>query len=206
MTQPWLWGYSNRLSARPGERVGLHLAGTAPRCDVEIARVGRERVVVQRIADVALEPHSVPERAHLVGCGWPETVALPVRDGWSSGYYEILLRGTDGAEARHMLVVKAVRPAARAVLVLATNTYHAYNWWGGANTYAWVGGPEPAPLPSDSAAHAVAARLSAARPFAAGLMKPASPQHRIVTPARRGFRERPSAGEVVDEVMAGGQG
>lgn len=204
MTRPWLWGYSSRLSARPGERVGLHLAGTAPRCDVEIARLGRERVVVRRIADVALAPHPVPERAHVVGCAWPETIALTVPGEWRSGYYEILLHGADGAEARHMLVVKAPRPAARAVLVLATNTYHAYNWWGGANTYAWVGGPEPAPLPAD--AGAVAARLSAERPFAAGIMKPAAPHHRIVTRERRGFRERPSAGEILDEVMAGGQG
>jgi hypothetical protein len=138
----------------------------------------------------------------VVGCGWPEAAALTVGD-WASGYHEILLRGSDGAEARHMLVVKAPRPAARAVIVLATNTYHAYNWWGGANTYAWVGGPEPAPPPADLT---VAARLSAERPFAAGLMRPASPDHRIVTRARRGFRERPSAGEVLDEVMAGGQG
>jgi hypothetical protein len=203
MTQPWLWGYSNRLAARPGERVGLHLAGTAPRCDVEVARVGRERVVVHRITDVPLAAHPVPEGAHLVGCGWPETVALTVGAAWPSGYYEILLRGADGAEARHMLVVKAARPTARAVLVLATNTYQAYNWWGGANTYAWVGGPEPAPPPADLA---VAARLSAERPFAAGIMKPASPEHRIVTHAPRGFRERPSAGGVLDEVKAGGQG
>jgi hypothetical protein len=202
MSERWLWGYSSRLSARPGQRVGLHLAGTAPTCDVEVARVGRERVVVHRLAGVALAAHPVPEGAHVAGCGWPEAAALTVGD-WASGYYEILLRGSDGAEARHMLVVKAARPAARAAIVLATNTYHAYNSWGGANTYAWVGGPEPAPPPADLA---VAVRLSAARPFAAGLMKPASPDHRVVTRARRGFRERPSAGEVLDEVMAGGQG
>jgi hypothetical protein len=203
MTQPWLWGYSSRLAARPGERVGLHLAGTAPRCDVEIARVGRERTVVHRIVNVPLAPHPVPEGAHVVGCGWPETLSFSVPGEWPSGYYEVLLRASDGAEARHMLVVKAPRPRARALLVLATNTYHAYNWWGGANTYAWVGGPAPAPPPADLT---VAARLSAARPFAAGLMKPASPDHRIVTRTRRGFRERPSAGEVLDEVLAGGQG
>jgi hypothetical protein len=203
MTEPWIWGYSDRLSARPGERVGLHLAGTAPRCDVKIARIGRTREVVHRIAGVSLVEREVPSRAHVVGCGWPETLAFMVPRDWTSGYYEILLGGTDGAEARHMLVVKAPRPSARAVLVLATNTYHAYNWWGGANTYAWVGGPAPVPAAADEGA---AVRLSAERPFAAGIMKPAAASHRIVTRTRRGFLERPSAGEVLDEVMAGGQG
>src|SRR6185436_5861336 len=112
MTEPWIWGYSDRLSARPGERVGLHLAGTAPRCDVEVARIGRERTPVHRIAGVPLQPHAVPEGAHVAGCGWLETAALTVGE-WTSGYYEILLRGSDGAEARHMLVVKAPHPAAR---------------------------------------------------------------------------------------------
>ena len=67
MTEPWLWGYSSRLSAWPGERVGLHLAGTAPSCEVEVARVGRERAVVHRIAGIPLKPHPVPEGAHVVG-------------------------------------------------------------------------------------------------------------------------------------------
>ncbi len=205
MASAWLWGYSDRLSARPGERVALHLAGTAPRCDVEVARVGRERRVVHRLDGIALAPHPVPERAHVVGCGWPETAYLEVPGAWPSGYYDIVLRGSDGAEARHFLVVKAAVPEARAALVLATNTYHAYNWWGGANTYMWVGGPEPASVP-EPAQHVVAARLSAQRPFAAGIMKPRSPAHRIVTRTRRGFREPPTPGEVLDEVMAGGQG
>jgi hypothetical protein len=205
MPSAWIWGYSDRLSARPGDRVALHLAGSAPRCDVEVARVGRARRVVERLDDIALAPHRVPERAHIVGCGWPPAASLVVARDWPSGYYDIVLRGADGAEARHFLVVRAAAPAAPAVLVLATNTYHAYNWWGGANTYVWIGGPDPAPLP-DAAEQVVAARLSAERPFAAGIMKPRSPAHRIVTRARRGFREVPLPGEVLDEVMAGGQG
>jgi hypothetical protein len=206
MPSPWIWAYSDRLSARPGERVGLHLAGTAPRCDVEIARVGRERRVVERSTGIAIAAHPVPARAHVVGCGWPEAVQLTVSPDWPTGYYDLVVRGTDGAEARHLLVVRPPRATARAVIVLATNTYQAYNWWGGANTYAWIGGPEPAPIPASLADHVVAARLSAERPFTAGIMRPASPRHRIVTRTRRGFGEPPGPGEVADEVLAGGQG
>src|SRR5262249_50724437 len=56
------------------------------------------------------------------------------------------------------------------------------------------------------AAQVVATRLSAMRPFSAGIMRPRAHAHRIVTPARRGFRQPPIPGEVLDEVMAGGQG
>ena len=206
MPTPWLWGYGDRLSVRPGEAVTLHLAGSAARCEVEIARVGRERRVVRRLDGVALAAHPVAERAHVVGCGWPPSVRVDVPADWPSGYYDVVMRGADGAEARHCFVVRAARPAAPAAIVLATNTYHAYNWWGGANTYVWIGGPEPAPWPSDGADCAVATRLSAERPFSAGIMRPRSAAHRIVAPARRGFREPPVMGEVLDEVMAGGEG
>ena len=206
MPTPWLWGYGDRLSVRPGEAVTLHLAGSAARCEVEIARVGRERRVVRRLDGVALAAHPVPERAHVVGCGWPPSVRVDVPADWPSGYYDVVMRGADGAEARHCFVVRAARPAAPAAIVLATNTYHAYNWWGGANTYVWIGGPEPAPWPSDGADCTVATRLSAERPFSAGIMRPRSAAHRIVAPARRGFREPPVMGEVLDEVMAGGEG
>jgi len=42
----WIWGYSDRLSARPGDTVAFHLSATAPQCAVEIARLGRVREVV----------------------------------------------------------------------------------------------------------------------------------------------------------------
>jgi len=107
----------------------------------------------------------------VVGCGWPPSARVEVPDGWPSGYYDVVARGADGAEARHCLVVHAPRPTAPAAIVLATNTYHAYNWWGGANTYVWVGGPDPAPLPEDGGDFVIASRLAAERPFSAGIMR-----------------------------------
>ena len=93
MTTPWVWGYSDRLSARPGDEGALHLAGTGKTCDVEIARVGAERRVLRKIEGVALAPHAVPERPHVEGCGWPETVRFTIPADWPSGYYDIVLTG-----------------------------------------------------------------------------------------------------------------
>src|SRR5215472_16467880 len=202
----WIWGYSDRLSAADGERVAFHLCATAQSCDVEIARLGRGRDVVRHHAGIRVGRHAVPERAHVVGCDWPVAFELTVPESWASGYYEVVFRGDDGAEGRHMLVVKPAQPRAAIALVLATNTYHAYNWWGGANTYAWVGGPEPAAWPAAPEDCSIACRLSAARPFSAGIMRPRSPAHRIVTAGKRGFRPAPGLGEIRDEVLTGGNG
>jgi hypothetical protein len=206
MSDTWIWAYSDRLSARPGETVIFFGSATAARCSVEIARIGRAREPVRRLEDIAIDRHGTPDRPHERGCDWPEIFRLEVPADWRSGYYEIRLDGADGAVGRHMLCVKPAKPTARAVLVLATNTYHAYNSWGGANSYAWVGGPAPAPIPDDPAEHSIARRLSTRRPFSPGIMQPSSDRHRIVNPERRGFRARAAAGEVSIEVKAGGQG
>lgn len=202
----WIWGYSDRLSARPGESVTFFMSATGGRCDIEIARLGATRQVVWQKDGVAVGRHEAPEAAHVTGCGWPEAFRLTVPEDWAPGYYDVKFSGADGASGHHMLCVKAARPQAKAVIVLATNTYNAYNSWGGANTYVWIGGPAPAPIPKDKAKHVVAARLSTARPFSRGIMQPASPAHRLVNPQRRGFQEKPDVGEVANEVKAGGEG
>ncbi len=158
----WIWAYSDSLSARPGETVALHISATGGTCEIEVARLSVGRDVVFSETGVEIGRHGTEPAAHIHGCNWPEAFRLTVGE-WRSGYYEILLTGADGATGRHMLVVKAARPKAKAVIVLATNTYHAYNSWGGANTYAWTGEVEPASPTKDEALHTPAARLSANR-------------------------------------------
>jgi hypothetical protein len=204
MVTAWLWAYSDRLSARAGDTVAFHVSGTGERCDVEVARLGASREVVWRRAGFAFGRHAVPDGAHINGCGWPPAFSLEVPAEWRSGYYDILLTAADGAQCRHMLCVRAAVPTAAMVLVLATNTYHAYNSWGGANTYAWVGGTDAVAVPDDPARHVVAPRLSTQRPFSRGLMKPLAERHRLVTERRRGFRERPTRSEVLNEMRLGG--
>jgi hypothetical protein len=200
----WLWGYSNRISGTPGDPITLHLSGTARNAVVEIARIGKDRQVVHRLGPFSIGLHEVPENPHIVGCGWPVAATFQIGN-WPTGYYELLFSGDDGAQSRHMLVVRPSRRSTDVALVLSTNTYQAYNCWGGANSYVWVGGPHPAAKPSDTSKLGPARILSAHRPFSAGQMQPRSPRHRIVTPAPRGFMQSPGAGEIWEEAGAGGE-
>lgn len=202
--EPWIWAYSDRLSAKPGETVWLHISGTGGTADIEVARLGQGRAVAATIPGIEITLQPIAHRPDVNGCGWAATCALAVGD-WASGYYEIVLTAADGAVGRHMLVVRAPAARAGAVLVLATNTYQAYNCWGGSNAYVWVGGPAPAAVPDAPEERYLATVLSAERPFSAGQMKPASSRHRIVNEAPRGFGEAPTAGEIAYEAGAGGE-
>jgi len=187
--------YTDRWSAAPGERVTLFASASAGGDSaLEVARVGAERRLVLS-ARVPIGAHPTPANADAAGCGWPAAFAFDVGD-WASGYYDIQLTGADGESAHHLLCVRppAGRRGAKAVLVLATNTLAAYNYWGGASAYAHVGSlmARTADLPT-AMANAIG-RLSTQRPIAPLLIAPPPDMPRIVNLRKRGFAERTWAG------------
>jgi hypothetical protein len=156
------------LSVEAGEAVAIHASGPTATAELVIARIGARRDVVARMP-IALEPHEVPDDANTAGCNWPATTTITTEAAWASGYYEVVVRTNTANvtdEAVGFFVVRAPHRAttdeARPLLVLSTNTWNAYNDFGGPNTYA-------------GATHA-----SFARPFAPGfLRKPHGPGSRV---------------------------
>ena len=131
-----LWAYTDATSYAPGGTVTFFVSSAVDRVACSVYRVGAEAVKVHEQVGIRAGHHEVPERAYREGCGWPETFALAVGTDWPSGYYRVQLRAGELA-AEHFFVVRAANPGAgaRHVLVLATNTYQAYNSWGGLNLY-----------------------------------------------------------------------
>jgi hypothetical protein len=107
---------------------------------VEVARIGVEREVVFADGSVAADEHDVPPDAAAAGCGWPAAVAITTGEAWRSGYYEVVLTiDVEGKVVRDhaFFVVRPTvgNPTAPMLLVLSTNTWHAYNDFGGPNLY-----------------------------------------------------------------------
>jgi hypothetical protein len=116
----------------------VHLSSSGGRpVRIEVARVGASRDVVTRIDAAAAEEHEIPVDAFSDGCGWPVALTLDVGPDWRSGYYEVVLEIEVGDKVRRDRAFFVVRPSspARVVLALATNTWHAYNDFGGRNLY-----------------------------------------------------------------------
>ena len=151
--------YCDRLSYEPGDAVALHVSSRADRYDVEVQRWGAERQAVWSARSLPGVDHLAPPDADARGCGWPVAVTIPVDAAWRSGFYLVTLtaRGggaehADRAVSHACFVVRAGAHRSRALLVVATNTYNAYNSWGGRSLY--TGGTE----------------VSFDRPFARGLL------------------------------------
>src|SRR6476646_7416759 len=138
MAREVVTGYCWPQSVGAGDEVGLHMSSSAGRpVRVEVARVGARREVVFSSDAVAVDEHETPKDAASKGCGWPVALTLDVDASWRSGYYAVVMEIDGGEKVRRDYAFFVVRPAsgARIVLALASNTWHAYNDFGGPNLY-----------------------------------------------------------------------
>ncbi len=143
-------GYASEVSYAPGEELALHLSSSARQVAVEITRLGIKPVPVWTGETQATE-HAVPENASSHGCLWPAALKLQIPPGWRSGYYHVTLKVRDGggawtqrnartAEGSCYFIMRPLRgTGAGTLLQFATNTYNAYNNWGGFSLYAYHG-------------------------------------------------------------------
>lgn len=155
-------GYCTPYRVEPGDEVVLHAAGSKRTVDVEVVRDGAAPETVWRAADVRVPDAPVPDDAPEHGCGWDGVVTIPTAPSWRSGLYVVRL-GDEPLSA--WFVVRADRRSPnRILLVLATNTWNAYNEFGGRNLYTG------------------AVQMSFERPLAPGLLaKPDGAGARVVT-------------------------
>jgi len=184
--------YTDHLSAYPGTAISLHASAANNPCTLEIARVGTERgVVLRRMINVG--DHAIPDHADRDGCDWPVATGIAIGTDWRSGYYDIALADAAGDTAHHFVCVKPAkdRPRAKAAFVLATNTYHAYNYFGGANAYCDVAGLMSRRKKLTEAMDGGIGVLSTRRPFAPAIVAAPENVPRLVTSRKRNFREKP---------------
>jgi hypothetical protein len=151
--------YCGRLSYREGEMVGLHVSTRSTRFDVVVERWGAEREVVWTASGLPGVFVAPPPDADAEGCRWPVSVEIPVASEWRSGFHLVTLTAHGAPEGRDIahagFVVRGAAPhdaRPRALCVLATNTWNAYNTWGGCSLY--TGGK----------------KVSFARPFGRGML------------------------------------
>lgn len=134
-------GYAGELSFAAGDRVPLHISTNASKFDVEILRAGAKSASVFKKTGIAGAPQETPDDASSHGCRWPVSLKVPVDAAWPSGYYRVLLHTQEEngkrAKGEAFFCVRSAKPGTngRILLQLATNTYNAYNRWGGGSLY-----------------------------------------------------------------------
>ena len=123
------------------------MAGVGPRRGkvkgkIEIYRIGHhrnsDREFIWKAEHIEVSPEELQSTAAALGAGWPPAVDHVETDGWRSGYYTIdFIDGSDGNRDQNIasLVVTNPRKDGDILVELSTNTYQAYNQWGGYSFY-----------------------------------------------------------------------
>ncbi|WP_394614776.1 N,N-dimethylformamidase beta subunit family domain-containing protein [Lentzea sp. JNUCC 0626] len=128
-----LQGYASSLTVRPGERISFPISTSLAGVTASVIRLP-SRASVSASASVASGLQTLPASYRTSGCGWSERFSASVT--WSSGVYALEMR-TPGGLRRHIpFVVRPSAPASKIAFLLPTNTYNAYNIWGGHNQYS----------------------------------------------------------------------
>jgi hypothetical protein len=128
-------GYANRTSVPQGGQITFHISTS----------VSPFKVSIVNLADQSTVLHEVPNLTSLVqncsgrftqGCGWRATHTMNIPNSWPSGYYAALFPTSFG-ERKLIFVVRENDPGSTSsiLLVSPTNTYQAYNEFGGRSLY-----------------------------------------------------------------------
>ena len=127
-------GYTPHRSFRPGERVPIHAASRRERVSVRVTSAFDDDILWSTTA-LQIEDHDVADRAWAEGCDWPVAFEIPTDASWAPGLHLVHFDdGEDGIDNPAWFVLGGTEPT-RPLLVLATNTWNAYNQWGGRCMY-----------------------------------------------------------------------
>lgn len=147
-----VFAFADRHSVRPGERFSI-MGSCAPKLGdrtgtIEVFRLGpyegadRQRVAVFEKVDVAEE--GVGLTASASGVCWPPIIDNVDTSDWRSGYYVFdFIDAKDGTRDLNIagLVVRAPEADVDILVWISTNTFQAYNKWGGASLYESIVDP-----------------------------------------------------------------
>lgn len=139
-------GYFDRTSYLPGQSATLYVDSHSDPFSYTVYRMGYYQGLGGReVANGSVAPNKwqpgrtvaddLPRGARLLTTGWRPSTTIPLDPSWVSGYYLVKLHDDyTGGESYANFVLRSPDPAP-VVIVLATNTWQAYNAWGGLSLY-----------------------------------------------------------------------
>lgn len=130
-------GYSDKLSVLPGEKLDLMISTKAETFFIEFIRVGKDLQKIHEINNIPGTYQSIETKfPSAFGCKWESTYKYNIPDNISSGCYLIKLIGNGTNDISFIpVIVKPKKVENHIAVIASTNTWHAYNSWGGQNFY-----------------------------------------------------------------------
>ena len=133
-----LQGYPSALSTPQGGSVSIQVSTTWPSYTASVQQLvpspGAPVTVVAPTSHTG-RLQMLPSGYRSAGCGWSTDFTVATTSSWPSGIYSAQLLSSYGNEHDVVFVVRQAVPKNKIALVVPTNTYNAYNSWGGHDQY-----------------------------------------------------------------------
>jgi hypothetical protein len=131
-------GYADKRSYYPGDQVELMISCAEDTLiDLRVYRIGMENELIYAEDGIAVSRQDYFTYSYSYGCDWSKTCSFPLPIQARSGMYSAVIKNAVGNTDYITFIVKQSEGAVPSpVLVIApTNTWQAYNLWGGASFY-----------------------------------------------------------------------
>ncbi len=146
-----VFGYANHHSVMPGKSFKLFLSSSESaspmKGNIEIFRIGNygksDRNRVYKSKDILVFNQNVSITTNATGAAWKALDFDIATDGWESGYFAIDFIKYNGDRINDVAFIVVTDPerSGDILVKLSTNTYQAYNSWGGSSLYNSELGP-----------------------------------------------------------------
>jgi len=130
-------GYAEKTGAFPGEVLKLMVSTSAEKFSLEFLHVGKELRKLESVDNVKGIYQSIKTKyPSVMGCGWKPATTFTIPKNIRSGCYLIKLNGSNKDDSSFIpLIIKPAISNNQIAVIASTNTWHAYNSWGGHNFY-----------------------------------------------------------------------
>ena len=136
-----LQGYPSSLTVPQGGSVEIQVSTTWPTYTAQAVRrapsASGTAVPVTSLVTYTGKLQQLQKNYRSLGCGWTPSFSYSPTSSWVSGVYAAQLVSPESNENEVVFVVRPSTPTNQIAVVLATNTYNAYNAWAGHNQYTY---------------------------------------------------------------------
>jgi hypothetical protein len=141
-------GYASAASINRGQQISFFVNTTDPTYTLQIFRMGwysgfGGRAITQPVM-LTGQQQTIPTPDPTTGfaeCNWQNPYVLTTTNAdptqWVSGFYVALVTGSSGYQSYIPFVVRDDTRASALLWSMSTNTYQAYNAWGGKSLYTY---------------------------------------------------------------------
>lgn len=128
-------GYSDRISYFPEDTIKIHVSSILKQLNIKLIAQTLLPVEILSIDTNNGIVQNYHQCSYRDGCNWETTHKIVIPKGIDAGYFTINLSNDSGSFKIPIIVKSIIKKDI--LCVASTNTWHAYNDWGGASFYRY---------------------------------------------------------------------